>query len=370
MLEAQDRILSMEVCQTSLRQGVDTFVISAVSVDGVPKSHQFFVNQTDKVEFYKALAASLGLEITYKPHVTHAMAPVIEQHPTFNTPADEQVIWRYMSFSKFMSLISSGSLWFSRADILQASDPMEGRVPDAQVEANNAYLRQMNLVPTTDGLGNEVFSSAQRREHEVVSHARRDYFQRYHTYINCWHLSNVENFAMWRIYGEDKNCVAIKSTIGDLRRALGQSDSYRIYAGAVNYVDYSDPEIFKEPMPNGFAKYLNKSLYYKYEQELRLVFWDVGAVSDLIPNDVKYHYEPEDSDIKDIPVGVKVPVDVNELVNEVVLGPDCEPWFTEMLEKLNQSENATKLGESLGMLNIKQSDVKGYQIPKPPDVNW
>lgn len=41
MFEPQDRIISMEVRQTDMRQGVDTFVVSAVSVDGVPKSHQF-----------------------------------------------------------------------------------------------------------------------------------------------------------------------------------------------------------------------------------------------------------------------------------------------------------------------------------------
>jgi hypothetical protein len=370
VLEVQDRILSMEVRQTSVRQGVDTFVVSAESVNGVPKSHQFFINQTDKVEFYKALAAGLGLEITYKPHVTHAMEPVIEQHPTFNTPADDQVIWRYMSFSKFMSLISSGSLWFSRADILQASDPMEGRVPDAQVEVNNAHLRKMKLAPVTDGLGNEVFSSAQRSEHEVVMHARRDYFQRYHTYINCWHLCDVENFAMWRIYGEDKNCIAVKSTVGDLRKALGESDNYKIFAGTIDYVDYSNPEIGKKFIPNGFKKYLSKSIHYKYEQELRLIFSDDGAVSDLIPNEVKYHKEPIGNDIKDLPVGVKVPVDVNQLVNEVVLGPDCEPWFIEMMQELTERENSQGLMLRLGKLQIKTSNVKGYQIPSPPDINW
>ncbi|MEQ5809084.1 hypothetical protein J3369_16895 [Alteromonas sp. NFXS44] len=370
MFEPQDRIISMEVRQTDMRQGVDTFVVSAVSVDGVSKSHQFLMSQTDKLEFFRTLAASLDMEITYKPHLQLPMSPVIEDHPTFNTPADEQIKWRYMSYSKFMSLISSGSLWFARADILQASDPMEGRVPEAQVEANNEYLRSLDFAPMTDGQGNEVFSSQLRGEHSVVMNARREYFERYHTFINCWHIGDVENFAMWRVYGEDKNCLAIKSTVGNLRIALGESNNYRIYAGAMHYVDYSDPEVVKGLMPNGFAKYLNKSLFYKYEEELRLVFSDDGAVSDLIPNDVKYHDEPDDSEIKDIPAGVKVPVDVNQLINDVVLGPDCEPWFIEMLRELSKRENTEGLMERLGMLNIKLSGVKDYQIPNPPDINW
>jgi hypothetical protein len=370
MFTAQDRIISIEVHQTNIRQGENTYVVSAITEDGIPKSYQFIASQTDKVEFWKEKARDLGLEVTIKHNYSLPMASVIEDHSTFNRPDDQQTIWRYMSFSKFMSLVSSGRLWFARADILQASDPMEGRVPDAQVEANNEFLRSMNLVPMTDGCGNEVHSSGQRGEHSVVMNARHDYFERYHTYINCWHVGNVENFAMWRVYGEDSNCLAIKSTVGDLRRALGKSDNYRIYAGKMNYVDYSDPEIFKQPMPNGFTKYLNKSLYYKYEDELRLIFSDHGAVSDLIPNKHEYHMEPDEREIKKIPAGVRVPIDVKALVNEIVLGPDCEPWFVEMLQGLVKSETIKEMAERLVTLNLKQSEVKDYQIPNPPDINW
>lgn len=369
-LSDSEKIEFIEIRQTSFRQGVDSYVVSILSPDSKRRATSFRADAQHLVDYWTEKASEAGIEITYKPYVHEPFGPVLSPLPTFNTPDDEQVVWRYMSFSKFMSLISSGSLWFARADILQASDPMEGRVPEAQVQANNTLLRSMNFVPMTDGHGNEVFSSQQRGEHSVVMHARRDYFERYHTYINCWHISDVENFAMWRVYGEDRNCLAIKSTVGDLRKALGVSNNYRIFAGAMNYVDYSDSEIFKEPMPNGFAKYLNKSLYYEYEQELRLIFWDVGAVSDLIPNEVKYHDEPDDSDLKDIPVGVKAPVDVNKLVNEVVLGPDCEPWFIEMLRELSKCENSEGLVERFKKLNVTLSEVKDYQIPSPPDINW
>lgn len=368
--EKQDRILSMEIRQTRTRQGIDTFNVSAVTKNDVPKSYQFGVNQKEKVQYFEKLAEELGIEITYQPHLPLPISPVMEEHDTFNTPPDEQVIWRYMSFSKFMSLISSESLWFARADTLQASDPMEGRVPEAQVEANIKHLRLLNLAPMTDKEGRIIFSPQQRAEQDAVMHMRREYFERYKTYINCWHISDVENFAMWRIYGEESNSLAIKSTVGDLRKALGESDNYRIFAGAMNYVDYSDPAIFKEPMPNGFSKYLNKSQYYEYEKELRLIYWDIGDVSDLIPNEVKYHIEPDESDVKEIPTGVKVPIDFKQLVNEVILGPDCEPWFIEMLQGLNKQENSVKLIEILGLLNIKLSDVKGYRIPGPPNYNW
>ena len=42
-------------------------------------------------------------------------------HPSFDrdVPADA-VLWRYMDFPKFLSMLKEGALWFSRADLLGA----------------------------------------------------------------------------------------------------------------------------------------------------------------------------------------------------------------------------------------------------------
>lgn len=47
-----------------------------------------------------------------------------EEHPVFNPPSDDAVLWRYMDFTKFVSLLEKSALFFARADKL--GDPFEG----------------------------------------------------------------------------------------------------------------------------------------------------------------------------------------------------------------------------------------------------
>lgn len=46
------------------------------------------------------------------------------EHPLFTTPDDKYPIWRYMDFTKFVSMLASSGVYFSRADLL--GDPFEG----------------------------------------------------------------------------------------------------------------------------------------------------------------------------------------------------------------------------------------------------
>ena len=46
------------------------------------------------------------------------------EHPDLNPPQDNAVLWRYMDFTKFVSLLDRRALYFSRADKL--GDPFEG----------------------------------------------------------------------------------------------------------------------------------------------------------------------------------------------------------------------------------------------------
>ena len=41
-----------------------------------------------------------------------------ETHPLFVAPPGDALLWRYMDFTKFVSLLDTSSLFFSRADLL------------------------------------------------------------------------------------------------------------------------------------------------------------------------------------------------------------------------------------------------------------
>jgi hypothetical protein len=51
-----------------------------------------------------------------------------DEHPSFKKPRNgDQKIWRYMDFTKFIDLLISDSLYFSRSD--KFSDSFEGSLP-------------------------------------------------------------------------------------------------------------------------------------------------------------------------------------------------------------------------------------------------
>jgi hypothetical protein len=46
-----------------------------------------------------------------------------------------------------------------------------------------------------------------------------DYFKdRY--FVSCWHMSEYESDAMWKLYGASNNCVAIRSTFARLKACM------------------------------------------------------------------------------------------------------------------------------------------------------
>ena len=47
-----------------------------------------------------------------------------EEHETFTPPSSDAILWRYMDFTKFVSLLEKQALFFPRADKL--GDPFEG----------------------------------------------------------------------------------------------------------------------------------------------------------------------------------------------------------------------------------------------------
>ena len=57
-----------------------------------------------------------------------------KEHPVFRQPDEPTIkVWRYMDFTKLVSLIDSRRLYFARVDLL--GDPFEGSWPKINVAA-------------------------------------------------------------------------------------------------------------------------------------------------------------------------------------------------------------------------------------------
>ncbi len=202
---------------------------------------------------------------------------------------DSQVIWRYFNFPKLVHLLESSSLFFSRLDLL--GDPFEGSVSSADL----AELRAQWLA-----MSQESGTPAGLYEYD---HNMRDSDPRHSIYVSCWHLSEFESIAMWRLYAEDMKGIAIKSSVGKMRQHLPPEGRIR----RVKYIDYGvDKTLHLSPA-------YCKRKAFEYEREIRAV---IPRSASLAPS------------------GIEVKVDLSSIIEEVRVAPDTPAWMYELVQRL------------------------------------
>ena len=239
-----------------------------------------------------------------------------KEHATFNPPQDDAVLWRYMDFTKFISLLESRALFFARADKL--GDPFEGAPSIKNKEFRiEAYLNQ----PPEHNPLRLMFSEDQWKkiseEHvqESMAHWRK---QRKFILINCWHESSHESAAMWRLYARETDGIAVKTDFSSFKRSFKCSED--IYVGRVEYVDYEKTLI---PEYNLFSSYLHKRQDFKHEQEVR-------AITMNLPKTI----EEADQPLEICEVGRNREVDFSLLIKEVIVAPYADDWFLELIQSV------------------------------------
>jgi len=187
------------------------------------------------------------------------------------TMHDDQIpgakIWRYINLTKFVSLLGKQALWFSSP--AKFSDPYEGTLPKSHLKALSDMRQNWidNQLAQLDALAKmrplADFSKARASMEELrtgIQKMLRDVALKFG--VNCWHMSEHESDAMWRLY---PNCIAIQSTWKRLHDSLLQDG---VYIDPVRYNDFENDPIEKgHRHQNLFIK--RKS--FEYEKELRAV---------------------------------------------------------------------------------------------------
>ena len=87
-------------------------------------------------------------------------------------------------------------------------------------------------------------------------------------FVNCWHSSSYESAIMWEHHAGKECGVAIKSTVGRLRRSLIIDVMRPIQIKDVVYIDYDTDD--PEPR-NTFELYFFKLKHWEQESEIRAV---------------------------------------------------------------------------------------------------
>lgn len=228
-----------------------------------------------------------------------------EPHDVFVQPDDLDIkVWRYMDFTKLVSLMDSRHLFFNRAD--QFADPFEGSWPKINVAARQ-------VIP--DDIPEKARDSFQTEMAKLGDFTRN--LVRYKA-INCWHMNEHESAAMWNLYLKSDEGIAVQSTYRRLRDSI--VDDEKVYLGVVRYIDYDKEWI---DAGNLLSPFVHKRKSFEHEREVRALVsrWPVA--------DNKFDLERDT-----ISHGLKIRVDLERMIERIYVAPSAPDWFADLVQSV------------------------------------
>lgn len=211
---------------------------------------------------------------------------------------DESIIWRYMDFSKFVDLINSRCLFFSRLSELRRKDPYEG-----------------SLVPFYPNYKEGKSSEIVKESDEGLP---KDFF------VNCWYLSDIESAALWKLFSKSDESVAIKSTVAKLVNSIVHSEEYCNTSIEIKAVEYGHEKARSRNnnsnSVSGLDVVFTKRREFAHEKELRLAIW-----ADTLPNPI-----PSDEP------GLKLEVNLESMISEIIIGPEAPGWIKDLVKSITK----------------------------------
>ncbi len=226
-----------------------------------------------------------------------------KKNDNIKLPEDpDTIVWKYLDLSKFLDLLMSRKLFMSRSDKFE--DQYEGTFSEPTYEE----IKKLSE-------NNPEFLDYYKSHREKVV-------------VSSWHINEYESFAMWQIFTQNNEGLAIQSTIGRLQKALKPEINYSQFIGEVNYIDYKKEYI---PFDDMFFPFMFKRKSFQYEREVRII-------SDLSENNIK---------IND---GIKIDVDVNQLIEKIYIHPKSENWYKKLVIELVSKLDYT--------IEIEKSDLE------------
>lgn len=225
-----------------------------------------------------------------------------ENHDDFLQPRDPAiVVWRYMDFTKYVSMLERSALFLSRLDLL--GDPFEGSTTSLNVAAFRDALLAHGF-STADAQHASAQMSKTNKEHRKIA------------YVNCWHMNFHESVAMWKIYARSAEAIAIHTTYEKLRDHLDGN----CFLGVVKYIDYDQDWIGGGTI---FRSMLSKRKSFEYEHEARVI-------------KLKLPTENGRVDLEKAPPGIMQKVDIQSLIDGVCVAPNAPSWYRQLVESLTQ----------------------------------
>lgn len=212
--------------------------------------------------------------------------------------SDDSPLWRYVDLAKLIDLLSSDTLYFAASEQLTAGDPWEGKIHPDDVRR---FVERSEQAAAARGQESALNASL------VAALAN----QSTATYINCWQESTPESVAMWKMYAE--HGVALRTSMGRMKCAL--LADHDIHIGKVEYGESG----LGKSSSDWVRRNLQKRSAFKSEQEVRLLV--SGA-------------ELEPDRVAAILPGLRVPVNLNCLLAEIVISPFASAYEVDAIKSV------------------------------------
>ncbi|MDX4026457.1 DUF2971 domain-containing protein [Aliarcobacter skirrowii] len=191
-------------------------------------------------------------------------------------------IWRYMDLAKFISLLSNRALYFSNAS--KFNDPYEFFL-------NEQYMKKFKK---DDLIDYEDFFN------EIKKSFKKNFA------VTCWHINEYENEALWKIYTNQGQGIAIETTNSKLKKSLNFDKEIKF-----SKVKYEKMDI-KNYIPG-----VTKRKAFEYEKEYRgIVFLNENEFGESF-------YIKTDLDI---------------LIEKIHISPLMPKYFSDSIKYLCQGE--------------------------------
>lgn len=198
-------------------------------------------------------------------------------------------LWRYIQYSKFVSMLKDNALHFSRAD--KFVDAFEGSYP-------HRNMSKLAIV------ANPVFTYGSYKKYAALS---------------CWHSNPDESEAMWDLYLKNTDGVAIVTDKKTLEMCLEDSD---VNIVQIHYLDFARDEIDDFCW---FKAFEYKRKCFKHEREVRAAIYRLPPTQRIV-NGFPEPGPPDGAGC--IPeYGVKIEIDLSKLIKKIVISPRSGAWF-------------------------------------------
>jgi len=208
-----------------------------------------------------------------------------------------EILWRYMSMSKFESLLTTSSLYFCRQDLFP--DPFEGKLflgdSSELSDADRAFYAAYQLDETPEKL---------KEQFEI---------HRTCVFASCWHRNTKESGRMWLAYTPDPNSVVITTS----RKAF---DRWGLQDIMKSTVRYHGPNFRRSHVFGWNAPSFCKPMQYSFEREFRLL-------RNLEEDESVEYGNPSDQ-------GRFVKCRIRRIIHRVITHPDATPAFKKEVEHL------------------------------------